>query len=300
MRNSHYSSPNTNSFISQHKETIKSHKKDEPLPVKKVSFIKKLAGIFCCTSSISMDSNEERKKSFKKNETPMIQPPLLDPNKSYGTLPCVNESPSYNINSLLGSNNKKKKGRQKISHKSIYHLKNFKKNKFSERNGKNENQLIFLKSENGKKFVLAKYKIIELYCDSNESYLDGTIDKDMNKFNLPFIDPVVTMVKKNKKTSSNYSFAEKSSTLKTGESLLFSEEYNLSRNLFDEKLKNYQFKNIQTIFERKMKINCENYELLMHEKVLALINKKIRNFNFILDAFCGMGMNSIEVNLNKI
>ena len=198
MRNSHYSTPNTNSFLSQRKETIKSKKKDEPLPVKKVSFIKGLASIFCCTSSISMDSNEDRKRSFKKNETPIIQPPQLDAEKSYRTLPCVNESPSFNSNSMLGSSNKKKKGRHKISQKSIYHLKNFKKNKFNEKNEKNENQLIFLKNENGQKFVIAKYKVIELYCESNENYLEGSIDRDTSKFNLP-IDSTITSVRKKKK-----------------------------------------------------------------------------------------------------
>lgn len=300
MRSSHYSTPNTNSFLSLRKETINSKKKDELLPLKNVSFIKKLATIFCCTSSISMDTNEDRKRSFKNNETLKIQPPFLDPDESYRTLPCVNESPNYKNNSILDSGTNKKKGRHKSSQKSIYHLKNFKKTKFSERNEKSENQLIFLTNENGKKFVIAKYKVIELYCESNESYIDGAGERETNKINLPFIDSMMTSIgKQNKKKASNYSFAEKSSILKTGDSLLFSEEYNLSPNFFEEKLKNYQFKNIQTIFEKKMKIDCENFELLMHEKVLALISKKMRNFNFIIDAFCGMGMNSIEVNFKK-
>ena len=75
-------------------------------------------------------------------------------------------------------------------------------------------------------------------------------------------------------------------------------------NLFKEKTCNQKFYdigvNLFSQYEKYIKLDFESWSTVTPEKVAKHIAKRLKNFDVIFDAFCGVGGNLIQVRKNMV
>jgi len=164
-----------------------------------------------------------------------------------------------------------------------------------------ENSLFFLR--NNDNFVIARLKLNDFYTDETFQEKNDQKLRNSSKF---AVNSLLHQNKKIKFLDHQSSFINTKNT-KNKTSMISLSDENLEREnrenncTYDERLrpikpKSQNYLRNVNIFEKKIKIDSESWEFMNPEKVSNYLAKRchLGGSDIILDAFCGIGLNSIQ------
>lgn len=321
--NFHYSiHENSVLYKNKKKKLMNSQKETQPSPFidcikpskKSFSLLGKISSLFCCyIPSTKVQDKNLQKTILKSKDLPVTQNKQkiierqIKTSFSKSEIPDLSEEKISTSELNLMCSKKVISTPRSMNYKIVQSKFPFlRKNYIATKLGQYpENSLFFL--NNNEKFVLAKIKFIDFYSeDVSFKECEENKHKTPNKFSMSILqsrNPIVfqehpssslNILKSNKLNNKKYSInslTEEKKLEKTQKFMTYDERLRYSKSKNHNILKNFNN------FEKKAKIDTESWEFMIPERISSHIAKRCHAYslNIILDAYCGIGMNAIQL-----